>query len=279
MSLTNAQSLAAGIARLREAGVPDPARDARLLLAFVLGIGSDRLTLHLQDRFPQSAALDWQAALSARADRQPVSQITGQRLFYGRRFRVTSDVLDPRPETEILIERALEAPAARILDIGTGSGCILLTLLAEWPNAIGIGTDASAPALAVARQNAQSLGVAARCEFRRTHWALDVAGPFDLIVSNPPYITGDEMADLSPDVVRWEPSQALTPGPLGLESYQELIPQAADRLAAGGRLLLEIGPSQSADVTLICQKAALADIRTWQDLDGRNRLVGAKKTP
>lgn len=278
MSETVAQALAAGVARLRAADVPDPARDARRLLAHALGVRADRLTLHMPDAFPTDAVSRWDAAVNARAARQPVAQIVGSRAFYGRSFHVTSDVLDPRPETETLIAEALQHPAQRILDIGTGSGCILLTLLAEWSEATGIGTDMSPAALAVATQNATALDVAARAELVHTNWADAVAGPFDLIVSNPPYISGAEMTELSRDVLDWEPHAALTPGPLGLESYRALIPQAADLLAAGGRLLLEIGPTQGAEVASLCVNAALEDVYVRPDLDGRDRVVTAVKS-
>lgn len=275
MSLRNSDILAAGVARLQAAGVPDAARDARRLLAHALGLRADRLTLVLPDAFPESAAAEWEAALAARARRQPVAQITGQRAFYGRVFRVSGDVLDPRPETETLIAGALARPARRILDIGTGSGCILLTLLCEWPQAEGVATDISAPALVVAAQNATLLGAAPRAQFVQTSWAEAVTGDFDLIVSNPPYISEAEMRELAPDVLQWEPHGALTPGPQGLESYRALVPQAAARLLPGGRLLLEIGPTQGADVSGICRAAGLGDVDIWRDLDGRDRVVAA----
>lgn len=270
---TVTQVLVAGVAQLRAAGVDDPGRDGRLLMAAALGVAADRLTLHMQDPFPASARPVWVAHVAARAARQPVAQILGRRAFFGRMFRVTPDVLDPRPDTETLIEAALSAPATRILDIGTGSGCILLTLLAEWTEAQGTGTDKSAAALGVAQENANRLDLSTRATFVETDWARDVAGPFDLIVSNPPYITGPEMQELAPEVRDWEPTMALTPGPEGLESYRLLVPQAMARLRPGGRLLLEIGAEQGADVAEICRAAGFENVSVLADINGRDRVV------
>ncbi|MEM8553857.1 MAG: peptide chain release factor N(5)-glutamine methyltransferase [Pseudomonadota bacterium] len=269
--------LTEGIAALRSAGVPDPARDARLLMADALGLPADRLTLHLHDPWPGSGMHQWFEHVAARSARQPVSQILGRRAFYGRMFCVTSDVLDPRPETEILVETALDAPAKRILDIGTGSGCILLTLLAEWSEASGIGTDCSQAALDVARTNAQTLGLEDRASWQSTHWATDVAGTFDLVVSNPPYIDQAELDHLEPEVTRWEPPMALSPGLDGTSSYQDLVPQAERVLTPRGRLILEIGPTQADAVSEILRSASFTDIQAHTDLDGRNRVIAARK--
>ncbi|MCB2138719.1 MAG: peptide chain release factor N(5)-glutamine methyltransferase, partial [Rhodobacteraceae bacterium] len=203
---TAAGVLRAAIARLAGAGVADPQRDARILLAHALGIGTDRLTLVLPDPIPTEAQAAFAAAVTARAARQPVSQITGRRLFWGRSFKVTRDTLDPRPETEILVAAALERPFTRILDLGTGTGCILLSCLAGMPFATGTGTDVSGAALAVAAENAAALGLDARARFARSDWFSAVTGRFDLIVSNPPYIAAEEMASLAPEVRDWEPS-------------------------------------------------------------------------
>ncbi|HRO13319.1 HemK/PrmC family methyltransferase, partial [Amaricoccus sp.] len=182
-------ALAGGTARLRAAGVPEPARDARRLMAEALGLAPDRLTLALADPLPAAAAAAFARMLEERARARPVAQIVGRRAFWGREFRVTGAVLDPRPETEALIALALEGPPpARILDLGTGSGAILLTLLAEWPAARGVGTDIDPAALAVAAENAARLGLAERTELRRLDWTEGLAGRFDLVVSNPPYI-------------------------------------------------------------------------------------------
>lgn len=275
--MTAAFALRDATARLAAAGVPDPARDARLLLAHALGIAPDRVLLALQDPLPATAAARFDAALAARAQRQPVSQITGQRLFWGRSFRVTADVLDPRPETETLIAAALQRPFARVLDLGTGSGAILLTLLAERAEATGLAVDLSPAALDVARTNAENLGLAERAAFQQSDWLANVVGQFDLIVSNPPYIAAAEMADLSPEVHDWEPHLALTPGGDGLDAYRVIAAQAPAHLAPDGQLMVEIGPQQGQAVTELFVAAGLHAVHILQDFDGRDRVVAAKR--
>ncbi len=271
--MTGAAHLASGAARLRAAGIADPMRDARRLLAHALGVAPGRLTLVAPDEVPAPAAARFDRAIAARCRRQPVAQITGWRAFFGREFIVTPDVLDPRPETETLVAALRARPGGRVLDIGTGSGCLLLTLLAEWPEARGVGTDASATALSVARRNAIAHGLARRAGFRRTDWAAGIEGPFDVIVSNPPYLAASEIAGLDADVRDWEPRAALTPGADPLAAYAALLPQAAALLAPGGRVVVEMAPWQAADVDAIGRAAGLAAGRVLPDADGRPRAV------
>lgn len=263
------------IQRLKAADIPDPARDARLMLAFALGVASDRLTLHLHDPVLPDAAARFDAAITAREARKPVSQITGRRAFWGRDFIVTPDVLDPRPETETLIAAALEHPFTRLLDLGTGSGAIALTLLAERPTATGMGVDLSPAALSVAQANAQALGVAPRINWTCGSWFTSVTGRFDLIVSNPPYIAADEMPHLSPEVRLHEPAMALTPGGDGLEAYRQICAQAGAHLTKDGRILFEIGPTQARAVTKMLTAAGFADAQCLRDLDDRDRVLSA----
>ncbi|KFE35027.1 peptide chain release factor N(5)-glutamine methyltransferase [Thioclava atlantica] len=270
-------ALVAATRRLRAAGIENAAGDARRLLAHALAIAPDRLTLALHDPMPEGADARLEAALSAREARQPVAQITGKRLFWGHAFRVTRDTLDPRPETEILVETALEHPFVHALDLGTGTGCILISLLKSMPFAAGLGTDLSPGALEVARGNAQALGVADRAKFLRSDWFAEVPGRFDLIVSNPPYIAEAEMEGLSPDVRDWEPHGALTPGGDGLDAYRAIAKGAPARLMAGGRIVLEIGPTQAAAVTELLAAQGFEAIETRQDLDGRDRVILARK--
>lgn len=274
---TLTQALVAAVARLRAAGIDDAPRDARLILAHAAGIAPDRLTLHLHDALPDPAAAAFDALIARRAAREPVSHLTGQRLFWGRSFKVSRDVLDPRPETEILIVEALKAPFAHVLDLGTGSGAILLTLLAERPAATGVAGDLSPAALAVARANAEALGVQARARFVEGSWFAPVDGIFDLIVSNPPYIAADEMAGLSPEVLLHEPHMALTPGGDGLQPYRDIAAGALAHLAPQGRLMVEIGPSQGAAVAEFFERAGLVDVRIIPDFDGRDRVVAASR--
>ena len=262
---------------LRDAGIEDGARDARVLLAHALGIGHDRLTLKLQDEMtgPQAALYD--AALVARIARQPVAQITGRRLFWGLSFRVTRDVLDPRPETETLVAESLKVPFLKVLDLGTGTGCILLSCLKGMPMARGLGTDISDAALQVAVGNTRDLGLEARARFRKSDWFGQVTGAFDLIVSNPPYIAAEEMPALAPEVRDWEPHLALTPGGDGLDAYRTITRGAGARLLPGGRLLVEIGPTQGQSVVALFEAEGFAAIRILPDMDGRDRVVAAVK--
>jgi release factor glutamine methyltransferase len=272
-----AEALPPAIARLEAAGVEGAARDARVLLAHALGVAPDRLTLHLPDQMTEPQARAYEVALQARAMRQPVAQITGRRLFWGQWFTVTPDTLDPRPETETLIEVALERPFLNVLDLGTGTGCILLSCLRGMPTARGVGVDISDAALAVAAENSRSLGLEGRTRFLRSDWFAAVQGSFDLIVANPPYIAAEEMAGLAPEVRDWEPRQALTPGGDGQDAYRAIAAGAGKRLAPGGRLIVEIGPSQATAVTGMFRSAGLDAVRVLPDLDGRPRVVSAVK--
>lgn len=270
-------ALRRAVPRLQEAGIEDGSRDARVLLAHALGIGHDRLTLKLQDEMtpPQEALYD--TALQARIARQPVAQITGRRLFWGLSFRVTRDTLDPRPETETLVAEALKEPFLKLLDLGTGTGCILLSCLKGMPMARGLGTDISDAALQVAVGNTRDLGLEAQARFRKSDWLDKVTGAYDLIVSNPPYIAAEEMPQLAPEVRDWEPHQALTPGGDGLDAYRAIALGAPSRLMPGGRLLVEIGPTQGAAVSGLFRAAGLDDLRILPDMDGRDRVVAARK--
>lgn len=271
--MTLAEALRLAAARLKAAGVPDPARDARWLLAHMTGLSPDRLILHMQEDLGAIAAARFEKALVAREARQPVSQILGERLFWGRRFRVTREVLDPRPETETLVALALAEPFGHVLDMGTGSGAIAVTLMAE-TGAIGTATDLSPAALAVAGENAARHGV--QPTFLISDWFRRVEGRFDLIVSNPPYISEAEMHDLSPEVREWEPQMALTPGGDGLDAYRAIAAGARAHLAAGGRLLVEIGAKQGPSVAELFRTAGLDDVVIHPDMDGRDRVVAAR---
>lgn len=273
--LTGADALRLAIPRLAAAGVPEAPRDARVLLAHAAGIAPDRLTLHLADPLSDAALLAFDAAITRRARREPVSHIIGQRLFWGRPFHVTPDTLDPRPETERLIEAALAEPFAHVLDLGTGTGCILLSCLADRPGATGMGTDIHPATLDVAAANARALGLSDRAAFGLSDWFGAVSGTFDLILSNPPYIAEAEMGALAPELDH-EPRRALTPGGDGLAAYRAIAKGAPAHLAPGGRVMVEIGPTQAADVMALFAAAGLTDLRILRDLDGRDRVVSAR---
>ncbi|MFN6980131.1 MAG: peptide chain release factor N(5)-glutamine methyltransferase, partial [Gemmobacter sp.] len=243
--------------------------------AHALGLDPGRLALHLDAPLGPAAGA-FAAAVAARAARQPIAQIIGRRAFRGRDFRVTPDVLDPRPETEALVDAALAEPFGHVLDLGTGSGAILLTLLAERPAARGLGSDISAAALAVAAGNAAALGVADRARFMQADWLAGITGRFDLILSNPPYVAAGEMPGLAPEVRDWEPHLALTPGGDGLGAYRIIAAGAAAHLAPGGRLMVEIGAAQGDAVPAILRAAGWQAIGLLPDLDGRPRVVTAR---
>ncbi len=254
-------------ATLRDAGIDAPERDARRLLAHALDCSTAELMALDEIVVPVSFA----GMIAARCRFQPVSQIIGYREFWGRNFRVTPDVLDPRPETETLVDLALKRRSERILDLGTGSGALAITLALECPDATVLATDISDAALGVAGENAVRL--AAQVAFRQSDWWQNITGQFDLILSNPPYISEVEMADLSPDVRNWEPHLALTPGGDGLDAYRILAGSLAGFLADDGLALFEIGATQGAEVRQIFQDAGFARVQLHQDLGGQDRVV------
>lgn len=275
--MTAAQAMVAATARLRAAGVPDPARDARVLLAHAARIEASRVTLIAPEDLDSDIADRYEQLIALRSVRVPVSHLLGERQFYGRRFKVSSDVLDPRPETETLIEAALAVPFERVLDLGIGSGCILVTLLAENPTATGVGVDLSEAACLQASANAVLHNVQARAEIKQSDWLDNVQGQFDLIVANPPYIALDEMAGLADEVRRHEPKMALTDGGDGLGAYRKIAESIMAHLLPGGRVLVEIGPTQAGAVIALLAQAGLKGLRIARDLDGRDRVICASR--
>ncbi|MEP1765081.1 MAG: peptide chain release factor N(5)-glutamine methyltransferase [Sulfitobacter sp.] len=273
---TAAVAMAAATSKLRAAGVPDPARDARLLLAHAASVDAARVTLIAPEPISNEIAERYEQLIALRAVRVPVSHLIGERAFYGRNFKVSRDVLDPRPETESLIEAALFEPFDRVLDLGTGSGCILVSLLAENTRAKGMGVDLSEAACLQASANAVLHGVADRADVRQSDWFSAVEGRFDLIVSNPPYLAQDEMRDISPELALHEPAMALTDGADGLSIYRLIAETAQGSLSADGRVLAEIGWQQGPDVRAIFEQAGWADVVILPDLDGRDRVISAQ---
>ncbi len=276
MTQTRAAALRAAAARLTAAGVEGAARDARLLLRHASGLDGAALSASMDAPMAQDEAARFAACVARRAARAPLSHITGTREFWGRTFKVSPAVLDPRPETEILVGWALEEAApARVLDLGAGSGCILLSLLAEWPLARGVGLDASPAALAVARDNAAALSLSARADFIKGDWLRDVSGRFGVVVANPPYLTAADMAALSPEV-RAEPALALNGGADGLDAYRAIAARLRDALAEGAAAFFEVGAGQAQDVARILSDAGLGAVETRADLDGRARVLRAR---
>lgn len=270
--------LDAAAARLAAAGVDAPRRDARLLLAAAVGTDTATLLAHVERGVDPGAAARFAESIARRAAREPVSRILGRREFWSLSFRVTPATLDPRPDSETLIEAALAGVADRqapleLLDLGTGTGCLLLALLSELPNATGIGIDRDPEAVAAAAVNADALGLASRASFQLGDWAAGVSGPFDLVVSNPPYVPEAEIDLLAPEVARFEPRAALSGGTDGLDAYRALAPQLARLLGDRGRAALELGVGQHAAVAAILAAAGLEIQGFHDDLNGIARCV------
>lgn len=268
-----AQALREAAARL-EVISATPRLDAELLLAHVLGLGRDALLLRQRDLNVPPA---FEALLDRRLAGEPIAYITGVRDFWTIRLHVTPDVLIPRPDTETLIEAALdhfgESAPASVLDLGTGSGALLLAALDQWLQAKGVGVDMSPAALAVARGNAERLGLADRANFRLGDWGEGLSGPFDLILINPPYIARD--VALAGDVLH-EPESALFAGPDGLDDYRRIAPLLPRLLGAGGMAAIEIGYDQRESVTgLLCDQGLSVAVR--HDLAGHDRCLVATR--
>lgn len=265
--------------RLRAAGVDQPRREARLIFADVLGVSSSDVILREGDEIDGARLAAFEAVVKRRAAGEPLSRIRGWREFYGRRFRVSPAVLDPRPDTETLVEAALERlqRGGRVLDLGTGSGCILISVLTERADASGAGVDLSPDALEVARGNALDLGVWDRALFVEGGWASGVPlGRFDVVVSNPPYISSGDIAGLDRDVREHDPMLALDGGPDGLAPYRTICALAGELLTPGGWLLLEVGAGQADDVLALAAGSGLAAIGALEDLNGIRRVVVAR---
>jgi release factor glutamine methyltransferase len=270
--------VAEGEAALAAAGIENPRREARLLLAEILGVDPSELVLEGDRPVARETAVAFRAAVARRAAHEPFAYIAGHRAFWSLDLEVSPATLIPRPDTETLVETALKLaghPAAplEILDLGTGSGAILIALLSELPNAIGFGVDVSEPALAIARRNALRSGVAARVRFARSSWWSHVSGQFDLILSNPPYVPTADIAALEPDVRDYEPRLALDGGPDGLAAYRAIASIAAARLTPGGALIVEVGQGQADDVDALFRASGFPATHIAADLAGIPRVV------
>ena len=275
--MTVAEALKLAVTRLKAASVSEPIRDARKILRTILGPSNSNLDPEQILSVEQACQFD--ISIDERARFRPVSKIIGKREFWGREFQVTNDTLDPRPDSELIIEIALRPPTPKtILDLGTGTGCLLITLLAEFGDASGTGVDISQNALAVARENAAGLGVSERAEFLRSDWFEHVSGVFDLIVCNPPYISETELLQLDRDVKEWDPKLALCSGEDGLEAYRTISLALGDHLASGGRAIFEIGHKQGMDVREILCCSGFDEAEIVHDINGKARAVVVEKS-
>ena len=263
--------------RLATGGIETATLDARLLFQAASGLRHEDIVAEPELSVPPDIAAQFSAFIERRCKFEPVSRILGTREFYGRSFRVTPDVLDPRADTETLIEAALGLATGkgslRILDIGAGSGAIAVTLLAELLEATAVASDLSAAALAVAKGNAEALGVVGRASFVQANWFEGIGGKFDLIVSNPPYIPLGEIAGLAPDVREFDPAKALDGGPDGLEAYRRLANGVGGHLAPKGHVILEIGAGQENAVNELFKGQGFALESRHFDLVGHARCL------
>ncbi|MGL5166249.1 MAG: peptide chain release factor N(5)-glutamine methyltransferase [Afipia sp.] len=272
--------------QLKDNGIESPDLDARLLIGAALDLDHTGLATQAARKITDEEAMIIDRSAQRRIAHEPVARILGHKEFWGLDLRLSEATLVPRPDTETVVEAALDvlrsnpqaARAPRIADIGTGSGAILLALLSELPQATGIGTDISAAALATAEMNAQQLGLANRASFVQCDYATGLSGPFDLVVSNPPYIRSADIATLDPDVRDHDPHLALDGGADGLTAYRTIIPQAAGLLAGRGFLIFEVGHDQSTPVSEIMRAAGLTvSSAPRADLGGVHRAVIGQK--
>ena len=288
MTQTLEAALLAAARTLRDGGIETASLDGRLLLCHASGLTHEALIARNREALPPEAVSLFEGYVARRLRGEPVSRIKGNKEFYGRCFEVDAHTLDPRPDTETLIEAALALVAEkgwqdrplRLLDLGTGSGCILLTLLAELPSAEGVGADISEGALRRAAENANRLGLAERAHFIATDWFEGVSGQFDLVLSNPPYIASAEIAGLAREVAGYDPMLALDGGVDGLDAYRRIAQNAAGALQDGGQLVVEIGPTQADAVADIFRAAGLSieEDAVRFDLAGRARCVLAGRS-
>jgi release factor glutamine methyltransferase len=284
MSLTLLQAWQTAKRRLEGAGLTGPVIDARLLVeAAADATRADIVTDPYRALTPEQEST-LEDYLARRERREPVSQILGRKGFWKILLQVDGRVLTPRPDTETLVEVALrdfpEQARWSVLDLGVGSGAILLAILAERPAAKGLGVDVSEEALAVARDNAAALGLAGRVALLRGDWTEGLADQaFDLVLANPPYIASGEIDELEPEVSRYEPRLALDGGPDGLDAYRILAPEILRVLKPGGRFAVEIGHDQKAAVEALFREAGAGEVRTLRDLGDRDRVVAGVKKP
>ena len=272
-------AIAEARARLAAAGIPTAGLDARLLAAHVFGCEVGVLIGHPERPIGPPRSARFEAAVRRRLDREPLAYILGEKEFWSLPLRVTRDTLIPRPETETVVEAALAwcrqggGATTRIVDLGTGSGCLLLALLVELPAAWGVGVDRSEPALAVARDNAERLGVADRASFVCADWGTALAREFDLIVCNPPYIADVEWSELAPDVREFEPPRALRAGADGLAAYRAILTDLPRLVASNGAAFIEIGGPSAHEVSRLAAGAGMQCAATLTDFAGRPRCL------
>ncbi|MDW8342740.1 MAG: peptide chain release factor N(5)-glutamine methyltransferase [Geminicoccaceae bacterium] len=278
-----ARALAAATQRLREAGIECARAEARILLARASGLPREALLGAGAFTLDPETRARFEALVARRASREPMAYVLGRRAFWTLELDVAPGVLVPRPETETLVEAALEAfpqrdSPLRVLDLGTGSGCLLAAVLSEFPKAFGVGVDRCPRALALARANLEKLGLAARAALLCADWGRALVGRFALVVCNPPYVASSELARLDPEVARFEPRAALDGGPDGLDAYRALLPDLPRLLAPEGIVCLEVGAGQAERVRALAESRGFA-VTPRADLAGIPRCLVLRRAP
>lgn len=282
--MTIAEALTGSAARLRAAGIETPWREARLLVAMAANVAAETIIGYPERSLDPASQATLEELLCRRCGREPLSRIAGVREFWSLRFAISRDTLDPRPDSETLVDAVLaqigdRTAGLRILDLGVGTGCLLLSLLSELPNATGIGLDISEGACRTARANAATLGLIGRASIVAANWTDCLAdGGVDLVVSNPPYIPDGEISDLAPEV-GFDPWRALAGGSDGLDAYRHLAPALLRLLTEDGLVALEVGRGQSDAVERLLAAAGFADLEVHRDLSGVSRCIIARNRP
>jgi len=262
--------------KLSESGIEGAARDARILTAYALQIPISELSLKINEQVSGKITSKLEKLILRRINREPISKILGRREFWGRTFFINENVLDPRGDTETLIEYVIEKPVKSVLELGTGSGAIAITLACEWKEVHVTAVDISEEALSLAKSNAEKFNVQNKIDFLKSDWFQAVKGPFDLIISNPPYIGLIEKDEISTEVIKYDPQIALFAGRDGLDAYKKIIPDLAKFLNPDGFVVLEIGASQSNQVKNMMNLVGFIETQIVKDLSGNDRLVAAK---
>ena len=262
--------------KLSGSGIEGAARDARILTANALGTPISELSLKINEKVPEKIIADLEKLILRRINKEPISKILGKRDFWGRSFSINKKVLDPRADTETLIDFVIEKPVKSVLELGTGSGAIAVTLACEWKHVHLTAVDISEHAISMAKINAEKFNVQNKIHFLKSDWFETVRGSFDLIISNPPYIGLVEQDEIAAEVIKYDPEIALFAGRDGLEAYKKIIPNLANFLNPDGLVVLEIGASQSNQVKNMMNAVGFIDAKIVKDLSGKGRLVAAK---
>jgi release factor glutamine methyltransferase len=268
--------LADNAIKLSESGIEGAARDARILTAYALQIPISELSLKINEQVSGKITSKLEKLILRRINREPISKILGRRDFWGRTFSINENVLDPRGDTETLIDFVIEKPVKSVLELGTGSGAIAVTLACEWKEVHVTATDISENALSLAKINAEKFNVQNKIHFLTSDWFENVKGAYDLIISNPPYIGLIERDEISAEVIKYDPEIALFAGLDGLDAYKRIIPNLAKFLNPDGIVVLETGASQSNQVKIMINAVGFIDTKIVKDLSGKDRLVAAK---